>query len=75
MISKIEIMLRGRKAKSKLMDKLSFGNFNSNFKPNRTGYDWLCSVEEEVDKYMESSMCGFICTTSFYYDLIRGLWK
>lgn len=75
LISKIEIMLRGRKAKSKLMDKLSFGDFNSNFKPNRTNYDWLCSVEEEVDKYIESNMCGFICTTSFYYDLIRGLWK
>ena len=75
LISKVEIMLRGRKAKSKLMDKLSFGNFNSNFKPNRTDYDWLCSVEEEVDKYIESPMCGFICTTSYYYDLIRGLWK
>ena len=75
LISKIEIILRGRKAKSKLMDKLSFGDFNSNFKPNRTNYDWLCSVEEEVDKYIKSNMCGFICTTSFYYDLIRGLWK
>lgn len=75
LISKIEIILRGRKAKSKLMDKLSFGSFNSNFKPNRTDYDWLCSVEEEVDKYIESPMCGFICTTSYYYDLIRGLWK
>lgn len=75
LISKIEIMLKGRKAKSKLMDKLSFGDFNSNFKPTRTDYDWLCSVDEEVDKYIESPMCGFICSTSFYYDLIRGLWK
>lgn len=75
LISGIEILLRGRKAKSKLMDKLSFGDFNSNFKPNRTNYDWLCSVDEEVDKYIASSMCGFICSTSFYYDLIRGLWK
>ena len=74
-ISKIEILIRGRKAKSKLMDKLSFGNFNSKFKPNRTNYDWLCSVDEEVDKYIASPMCGFICSTSFYYDLIRGLWK
>ena len=24
---------------------------------------------------MERSRCGFICTTSFYYELIRGLWK
>lgn len=75
LISKIEIMIRGRKAKSKLMDKLSFGDFNSKFKPNRIGYDWLSSVDEEVDKYIESPMCGFICSTSFYYDLIRGLWK
>ena len=75
LISKIEIMLKGRKAKSKLMDKLSFGDFNSNFKPTRTDYDWLCSVNEEVDKYIESPVCGFICSTSFYYDLIRGLWK
>ena len=75
LISKIEIMLKGRKAKSKLMDKLSFGDFNSNFKPTRTDYDWLCSVNEEVDKYIESPVCGFSCSTSFYYDLIRGLWK
>lgn len=72
-VSKIEMMLRGRKAKSKLMDKLSFGNFNSTFKPNRTQYDWLCSVEEEVDKYISDDRCGFICTTSFYYDLLKGI--
>lgn len=75
LISKAEMIIRGRKAKSKLMDKLSFGDFNKNFKPNRTNYDWLCSVDEEVDKYIESDYCGFICTTSYYYDLIRGLWK
>lgn len=74
-VAKIEMKLRGRKAKSELMDKLSFGDFNSKFKPTRTGFDWLCSVEEEVDKYIENEQCGFICTTSFYYDLVRGLWE
>ena len=74
-ISRDEMILRGRKAKSKVMDKLSFGDFNSNFKPNRTDYDWLCSVDEEVDKYIADPQCGFVCTTSYYYDLIRGLWK
>ncbi|MGL5085119.1 MAG: lysophospholipase [Clostridium sp.] len=74
-ISKIEMKLRGRKAKSNLMDKLSFGNFNSKFENPRTGYDWLCSVPEEVDKYMNDELCGFICTTSYYYDLVKGLWK
>lgn len=74
-VSKIEMNLRGRKAKSKLMDKLSFGNFNSKFKNTRTPYDWLCSVEGEVDKYISNELCGFICSTSFYYDLVKGLWK
>lgn len=72
-VSKVEMALRGRKAKSKLMDKLSFGHFNSYFKPNRTNVDWLCSVDEEVDKYLNDEYCGFICTTSFYHDLIKGL--
>lgn len=74
-VAKIEMQIRGRKAKSKLMDNLSFGDFNSKFKPTRTGFDWLCSVEEEVDKYRENEYCGFICTTSFYYDLVKGLWE
>lgn len=74
-VAKIEMQIRGRKAKSNLMDKLSFGDFNSKFKPTRTPFDWLCSVEEEVDKYRENEHCGFICTTSFYYDLVKGLWK
>ena len=74
-VSNIEMKLRGRKAKSKLMDKLSFGGFNSKFKNPRTPFDWLCSVEDEVDKYLKNEYCGFICTTSFYYDLVKGLWE
>ena len=73
-IAKKEMKLHGRKNVSKLMDKLSFGDFNSKFEPTRTDYDWLCSVEEEVDKYINDEKCGFICTSSFYYDLIKGLW-
>lgn len=73
-IARLEMKRHGRKHISKLMDKLSFGDFNNKFKPNRTQYDWLCSVEEEVDKYIDDEYCGFICTSSFYYDLIKGLW-
>lgn len=72
-IANLEIKLKGRKYKSKLMDKLIFGGYNRRFKPCRTGYDWLCTVEEEVDKYINNEKYGFICSTSFYYDLIRGL--
>lgn len=73
MLSNLEVKFFGRKHTSKMMDKLSFGDFNKKFSPNRTPYDWLCSVESEVDKYIENKYCGFICSASFYYDLLRGL--
>lgn len=72
-LSNMEIKLFGRKHTSKMMDKLSFGDFNKKFKPNRTPYDWLCSVDSEVDKYIANEYCGFVCSASFYYDLLRGL--
>lgn len=72
-LSNMEIKIFGRKHTSKMMDKLSFGDFNKKFKPNRTPYDWLCSVDSEVDKYIANEYCGFVCSASFYYDLLRGL--
>ena len=72
-LSNMEIKIFGRKHTSKMMDKLSFGDFNKKFKPNRTPYDWLCSVDSEVDKYIANEYWGFVCSASFYYDLLRGL--
>lgn len=33
--------------------------FNTAFEPARTPYDWLSRDEAEVDKYIESPLCGF----------------
>lgn len=73
-IAKRDIKKHGRRYVGQLINKLSFESFNNGFKPARTPYDWLCSVEGEVDKYIASEYCGFQCTSSFYYDLINGLW-
>lgn len=73
LLSKLEIKFCGRRHNSKMMDKLSFGDFNKKFKPNRTTFDWLCSVDSEVDKYIANDKCGFVCSASFYYDFLRGL--
>lgn len=72
-VSGFETKVKGRKHKSKTMDKLSFGNFNNNFKPNRTNFDWLSRDEKEVDKYINDPYCGAIFTSSFFYDFLRGL--
>lgn len=74
LVCKLEILLKGTGNRSKLMDKLSFGGFNSSVKNPQTGFDWLCSEKAEVDKYIKDEFCGFIYPTEFYQDLINGLW-
>ena len=73
LLSKIEMKLKGEKHRSTIINKLSFGDFNNKFKPCRTEFDWLCSVEKEVDKYIANDYCGFVNTSSFYYDFFKGL--
>lgn len=63
----------GAKGRSKLIDFLSFGSFNKAFKPNRTAFDWLSRDPAEVDKYVTDPLCGFVCTTQLWCDLLEGL--
>lgn len=73
-VAKFEMFIKGNNKRSGLMDKLSFEGFNKSVKNPRTSFDWLCSDENEVDKYINDEYCGFIYPTPFYYDLINGLW-
>lgn len=72
-IAKLEKWRLGGQGRSKLIDFLSFGSFNKAFKPARTGFDWLSREPEEVDKYVNDPLCGFICTTQLWIDLLGGL--
>jgi alpha-beta hydrolase superfamily lysophospholipase len=71
-IAKIEEMRLGKKGKSKLLNALTFGDFNKKFKPKRTDFDWLSRDNEQVDKYINDPLCGFICSTKFFQDMIKG---
>ncbi|KUG22554.1 lysophospholipase [hydrocarbon metagenome] len=72
-IAKMDAKLKGKKAKSEIMNKLSFGNFNSAFKPNRTDYDWLSRDSAEVDKYIKDPWCGAVFTAGFFCDMLEGI--
>ncbi|MEG0260631.1 MAG: alpha/beta fold hydrolase [Lysinibacillus sp.] len=63
----------GKNTESPLLNELSFGSFNNHFSTAKTAFDWLCSVEEEVDKYIQDPYCGFIPTNQFFADLTGGL--
>jgi alpha-beta hydrolase superfamily lysophospholipase len=73
LVATIEAKIRGKKAKSNILNKLSFGAFNNAFKPNRTDYDWLSRDNAEVDKYVNDPWCGAVFTAGFFCDMLGGI--
>ncbi len=73
LLARGERLRLGARGKSALLNKLSFDQFNAAFKPNRTGFDWLSRDPAEVDKYIADPLCGFVCTTSLWVDLLDTL--
>lgn len=65
--------IQGPRKKSTIIRDLIFAPYNRHFKPNRTEKDWLNRDETEVDIYIRDPMSGFTCTTSFFYDFLKGL--
>lgn len=63
----------GKRGRSAILDYLSFGSFNNKFKPTRTSFDWLSRDPNQVDKYINDPLCGFVCTTQTWYELCGGL--
>lgn len=73
LIARLEQRRLGPRGRSKLIDALSFGQFNKRFGRTRTDFDWLSRDPAEVDKYIQDPRCGFICTTSLWVDLLDTL--
>ncbi|MBN1251387.1 MAG: lysophospholipase [Bacteroidales bacterium] len=72
-LTKMLILFNGKRSPSPLMTKLSFGEFNKPFKPNRTEFDWLSRDKAQVDKYIADPFCGTIFSLGFFKDMLSGL--
>lgn len=72
-IAVVQSALLGAQKPSRLMNSMSFGSYNSHFKPNRTEYDWLSRNTAEVDKYVKDDFCGFIASTGLFKGMLDGL--
>ncbi|GAA2471592.1 alpha/beta hydrolase [Terrabacter carboxydivorans] len=72
-LASTQARLRGHTHASGLMNTLTFGQYNSAFKPTRTQFDWLSRDTAEVDKYVNDPDCGFVFSAGGFVDLIRGL--
>lgn len=62
---------------SKLIDRAAFGSYNKRIKSPKTDFDWLSANEENVQRYLEDSLCGFVFTVNGFqtlFKLIRNLY-
>ena len=73
-ILKIERMFKGSDVPSTITRKLTFDAWNSEFKPNRTDFDWLSRDETEVDKYVADRLCGFPISVGMWLDVMGGVY-
>ena len=64
---------RGPETVSTLVDKLSLGAYNDQFKPTRTTADWICRDEAVVDAYLKDPFCTFKPTAGMFRDMMGGL--
>lgn len=65
--------VKGTKAHSSLLDSLSVGRYNKQFKPLRTNADWISRDEAVVDAYRADPLCRFLPTVGMYHDMMVGL--
>lgn len=70
LIARFERWRSGARGQSKLIETMTFKDFNKKFKPNRTESDWLSRDEAEVDIYIADPLCGFMCTNQLWIDLL-----
>ena len=69
----IERRLRGAREQSRWMNALVRTSFNRQFRPARTGADWLSRDAREVDAALADKLCGVGLTTQSWIDYARGL--
>jgi len=72
-LARIERRRLGARGKSKVIDALTFRDFNRRFKPNRTNFDWISSDRAQVDAYAADPMCGFLLSVQSWLDLFEAL--
>ena len=65
--------LKGPRASGQALNDMAFGSYCKRIENPRTPFDWLSRDSETVDRYIADPLCGFVCKTSRYRDMMGGL--
>lgn len=72
-VARVERARVGATRPSALLTRMSFGDYNRAFAPNRTEFDWLSRDPAEVDRYIADERCGFEASTQLWIDLLGAM--
>ena len=56
-----------------LVRKLSFETYNQHFRPTRTSFDWLCSDNEQLDRYQTDPLCRKDISAGLFLQLLESM--
>lgn len=56
--------IKGERYRSKLMNKMMFGRYNSHIKNKKTSFDWICSDDKVIEKYIADLHCNYMFTVN-----------
>lgn len=73
LIERIQRLFLGSSHVAKMIDHMAFGSYNKRIEAPKTSFDWLCTDENEVQKYMDEPMCGFTFTLNGFRTLFTLL--
>ncbi|MFP4456883.1 MAG: alpha/beta fold hydrolase [Clostridia bacterium] len=65
--------LKGDTYRSKLIDNISIGRFNSHYENPNTNVDWISRDEEIVREYVNDEKIDFIFTVNAYYNMYKSI--
>jgi len=64
---------QGQFHRSPMMNSMMFGSFNKKVKDPLTDFDWLSVNSENVQRYIEDPLCGYMFTAAGYRDMLGGM--
>lgn len=69
----IQRLFLGSRHVAKMIDRMAFGAYNKKIPNPKTSYDWLCTDEKVVQKYVDDPLCGFTFTLNGFRTLFTLL--
>lgn len=69
LLVKIQTIFKGDRYRSRLIQKLAFGNYNNNIENPVSENGWLSADEENVKAYDSDEACGFVFTLNGFKNL------